>query len=418
MGAMGNGDIEELSFEGIARGASDSQRVRAIRPSSHGGKPQSNRKRRAAVILGIVAMLAAISGGIGWMWEHHWRPITITANGQAYSVRVDTLISDLLADHRQFGAKPGRLLAVDGSVLKPRGGKPVTVQVNGHAVNARDFDSTMLNARDAVHVSSGKDITEAHEVITENVPHSTSIDITGATIQIKRSDGKDGTRETWVGKQSKKKVDKGIVEKPVDMVVEGISPRPTSAKAIALTFDDGPSQYSDAILDILKQKGAVATFFDVGNQAANYPNVEKRMYQEGHQVASHSNTHAQLTTLPKQALRDELTAGLSSIANASGVNTKVLRAPYGDFSAQQWKDAGDLISMNVLWDIDTLDWKQPGAEAIRNAVLDNAHNGAIVLMHDGGGDRSQDIAALPGIIDGLKAQGYRLVTVQQLIDLK
>ena len=90
------------------------------------------------------------------------------------------------------------------------------------------------------------------------------------------------------------------------------------------------------------------------------------------------------------------------------------RAPYGAFGEQQWRDAADLIDMNVLWDIDTLDWKRPGAEAIVKTVLDNAHNGAIVLMHDGGGDRSQDIEALPDIIDKLREQGYEFVTVEQL----
>lgn len=81
----------------------------------------------------------------------------------------------------------------------------------------------------------------------------------------------------------------------------------------------------------------------------------------------------------------------------------------------QWGRAGDIISCNVLWNIDTLDWKRPGADAIKAAVLNNAFSGAIVLMHDGGGNRQQDVEALPGIIDGLKAAGYELVTVSELL---
>ena len=93
----------------------------------------------------------------------------------------------------------------------------------------------------------------------------------------------------------------------------------------------------------------------------------------------------------------------------------MMRAPYGAFTAQDWGRAGDLISCNVLWNIDTLDWKRPGADAIRSNVLNGAFNGAIVLMHDGGGDRSQDVEALPGIIDGLQKAGYQLVTVSELM---
>ena len=93
------------------------------------------------------------------------------------------------------------------------------------------------------------------------------------------------------------------------------------------------------------------------------------------------------------------------------------RAPYGAFTEVEWARAGDVVAANVLWNIDTRDWERPGPEAITRAVLDNAYNGAIVLMHDGGGNREQDIEALPGIIDGLRERGYTLVTVGELMKL-
>ena len=95
----------------------------------------------------------------------------------------------------------------------------------------------------------------------------------------------------------------------------------------------------------------------------------------------------------------------------------MIRAPYGAFTATEWARSADLISCNVLWNIDTLDWKLPGASSITNNVLTNAYNGAIALMHDGGGNRSQDVEALPAIIDGLRADGYELVTVSELMEL-
>lgn len=93
----------------------------------------------------------------------------------------------------------------------------------------------------------------------------------------------------------------------------------------------------------------------------------------------------------------------------------MIRAPYGAFTDTEWARSADLISCNVLWNIDTLDWKRPGAAAITDMVLSNAFNGSIVLMHDGGGNRSQDIEALPTIIDKLKAQGYTFLTVSELM---
>ena len=155
----------------------------------------------------------------------------------------------------------------------------------------------------------------------------------------------------------------------------------------------------------------------MGEECLSFPDAEKRMLEEGHQVASHSNTHPDMPTLSRDALRAEIIAGFSNMKKASGHVTKVLRAPYGAFGKKQWQETSDLIDMNVLWDIDTLDWKRPGAKAIHDAVMTDAHNGAIVLMHDGGGDRSQDVEALPGIIDDLKKQGYEFVTIEQLIKM-
>jgi len=108
---------------------------------------------------------------------------------------------------------------------------------------------------------------------------------------------------------------------------------------------------------------------------------------------------------------------LANMKKASGVSTRMMRSPYGSFTVDQWKDVYDLIDYNVLWSIDTEDWRRPGAQAIHDAVLNHAYNGAVVLMHDGGGNRDQDIQALPGIIDDLKAQGYEFVTISGLLKL-
>ncbi|WP_307998031.1 polysaccharide deacetylase family protein [uncultured Bifidobacterium sp.] len=398
-------NIEKLSFDGIARGV-----------PHHGNETPRRPRRRWPIILAIAVMAALLACGGAWaywMWDHHWRLIPVRVNDTTLEVRVDTTLGTLLSDNNDFGHKPGRLLAITGEVIDERGGEPMAVTLNDATVAADSFDSTPLPEPATVTVASGGDVTEEHDVRHDPVPHGATIG-TGGSIQRLVQTGKDGVREVWVGRSSKQEVDKGVIEQPVDLVVEAVNPRPSGRKVVALTFDDGPSQYTGQILDVLKDKGVKATFFNLGQNTANNAATAQRLVNEGHQLASHSNTHPNMPELGRDEMRADISASLDALQSAAGVDTKTFRAPYGAFGEQQWKDAADLIDMNVLWDIDTLDWQRPGADAITQTVLDNAHNGAIVLMHDGGGDRSQDIEALPGIIDGLREQGYEFVTIKQL----
>ena len=365
-----------------------------------------------AIVLAVVLVLGGGGAG-GYMWMCHWRRIPITVNKSERLVRVDSTIASLLKDNDNFDAKPGRLLDITGGVIDQSGGEAVQVERNGQTVSPEQRDATGIKENDTITVTSGKDLTEGHSVRYETVPYDTDIDLTHGPLQEVKQQGKDGEREVWVGERSNKKVDKDITQEPQKLIVQSRTPRPASGKVIALTFDDGPSQYSSAILDILKSKGVKATFFNLGNSASQYPNATKRMLSEGHQVASHSNTHPYLPKMSSDEMLAELKAGFDNL-KAAGADTKVLRAPYGSFGVEQWKAAAELVDMNVLWDIDTEDWKRPGADAIHDTVLNNAHNGAIVLMHDGGGDRSQDVEALPRIIDDLKARGYTFATIDQL----
>lgn len=381
-------------------------------------RPRKHTGLKALIALLVVALVAAGGTGGWWMWENRWRPIDVTVNGITVRANVHTTIAQLLKRNDDFGRARGKLLAVDGSVLKRDGGEPIAVTVGGQSIGEHERNAMILPEHADVTVASGKDVTEPHEVKRTPVPFNTNIDLKGGAIQILKQAGKDGESEVWTGKESGKTVDKGVVVKPVDMVVTSYNPHPGDGrKVIALTFDDGPSQYSAPMLDILRDKGVKATFFDLGQQSGEFADVEKRMVAEGHQVASHSFDHPNMPTLGRDDLRANITNGFNATKAASGVDTKVFRSPYGAFGEQQWKDAGDLISMNVLWTIDTEDWRRPGADKIHDAVLSNAYDGAIVLMHDGGGDRTQDVQALPGIIDALKAQGYEFVTIDQLISM-
>lgn len=213
-------------------------------------------------------------------------------------------------------------------------------------------------------------------------------------------------------------VDKGFIEEPQDLIIGSKNAQPSgSKKYMALTFDDGPSQYTQAILDILAQKGAKATFFNLGTSAGGSPALVKAVVDGGHELASHTNAHKNLSTVGVDELRAEISTAFDALQNASGVRPQMIRAPYGAFTATEWAGSGDLVSCNVLWNIDALDWKLPGPGVITETVLKKAFNGAIALMHDGGGNRQQNIEALPGIIDGLRGAGCGLVTVSELMRL-
>ncbi|MEW6309272.1 MAG: polysaccharide deacetylase family protein [Bacillota bacterium] len=189
---------------------------------------------------------------------------------------------------------------------------------------------------------------------------------------------------------------------------------PTEDRVIALTFDAGwISAPTDAILAVLKAEGVKATFFPRGKWLDDNPRLAGRIVAEGHVLASHSYTHPDMTELTDEQLEEELRLGRAAVRRVSGQDSPYFRAPYGAY------DDRLLTTMvqhgfyyNIMWTLDTLDWKEPGVDAIVSRTLSNAKPGAIVLMHVGS---RQTPEALPAIISGLRQQGYRFVTVPELL---
>lgn len=369
---------------------------------------------RTPLIAAVVALvvLGAIALGVGY--QFFWRNIDITVNGEPVSVHIRTDAATLLEDNDYFGAKPGRLLSVSGKELEKDGGDRCTLEVNGESVASKDFASLEIKEGSTLTVKDGGDTTEKHTEKTVEIAPELTTEGTGA-IQFVSQWGKNGRKTVWTGKQSGETVDKEVVEEPTNMVISYLNPNPQDGKKyIALTFDDGPSSYTSEILAILKEYGVKATFFNLGTNASS---MSATVVADGHEMASHTNSHANLPECDRDTLRSEISTAFDSIEEASGERVQMIRAPYGAFTTVEWARAADLISCNVLWNIDTLDWELPGADAITDTVLSQAFNGAIALMHDGGGDRSQDIEALPDIIEGLQDAGYELVTVSELMEL-
>ncbi|MFT9392953.1 polysaccharide deacetylase family protein [Bifidobacterium sp.] len=395
------------------RSMSDDETGRQAGVAGH----QGNRHAfMAAVLLLFVCLIASAVGGT-WYWWNNFRQFTVSINNETLHVTGRDSLSSILEGHHYFGKRPGALLSISGKHLKAEGGQAVRITCNGSPLSSAESKSTRLASDDVVTVSDGGNRTEGHAVKERTIPYSASMKLGGA-VQFVSQQGSDGEMEYWVGSISHESVDKRVIRQPRNLEIDSINPKPPAGKkVIALTFDDGPSEYSSQILQILKGKGAKATFMDIGDQSVAMPQVERQMISDGNQVVSHSDSHPDLTTLNHDELRKELTSGFDALRKASGSTTRMLRAPYGSFNEKTWLQTSDIVGSNVLWTIDTQDWKQPGEDAIRQQVLSNAYSGAIVLMHDGGGNRTQDVHVLPGIIDALKSQGYQFVTVNELISM-
>lgn len=184
---------------------------------------------------------------------------------------------------------------------------------------------------------------------------------------------------------------------------------------VALTFDDGPSPlFTPQILAILQKYNVHATFFTVGENVQNYPDLVQQEQSAGNVVANHSWNHPDLTTLANTDIQTQLSNTSNVIQQAAGTPPTFFRPPYGAIDGKVLAQAKALGLTPVLWSVDTEDWQLPGSPAIVNTALSQTANGSIVLMHDSGGNRSQTVAALPMIIEGLQQRGYQLVTIQQL----
>lgn len=185
---------------------------------------------------------------------------------------------------------------------------------------------------------------------------------------------------------------------------------------IALTFDDSPNPpYTSQILALLQQYGVKATFFVIGSEAAAYPDLVKQENQQGNVVGNHTWTHPDLVNLTPAEVRAQLLSASTEIAADTSVSPTVFRPPYGNFNSTVQSITASLGLSTILWSVDPKDWSRPGTDAIIKNVLDATHNGSIILMHDGGGDRSETVAALPTIIATLAQRGFQFVTIPRLI---
>jgi peptidoglycan-N-acetylglucosamine deacetylase len=375
-------------------------------------------------ILTVVIASILIVIGAGGFWYYHTLPISITINGTSYKMSYKTTYEDLHTQGYLTKAN-GDLLAVDGSVLETGGGASYRVYNKGEEV---ENHNTRIKTGAVITEARGLDTTEEYTVAQTTVPfttvgiNTTSFNFYNGSLHFYVNSGQDGLEETHTGVISGKTVAGDTLTAMIPQTFENVTVSPTNGqKVIALTFNDGPSTYTQQILDVLAKYSAKATFFEIGSSVEQYPEISKAVVAAGNQIASQSYSNASadyLNKLSDDAVRTQLSKAQQAIANATGITTTVIRPPGGNLSGNNIIAAGSLLTAAVGWDIDTDDWEKPGVNAIVSAATTGLKSGDIILLHDGGGDRTQTVTALDQICSTLVSEGYTFVTVDELMQIE
>ena len=384
-------------------------------------QPQPQTKRSIAPFIVALVLIAGVAAAALWFFVLRPKPITVVVNGERISATANDTVS-MLVDKGYAKPTPGNLVAVDGSLITEGAGGAYTATINGEPASP----DTKLVADADVQIGKGEDVTEDYSTSEQAIPFSTSNSDTSfgaywnGSIH-RMSDGVDGVQTVKTGNVSGISVTE-VTKAPVDGGYH-IYTVQTDDPVIALTFDDGPwPDTTEQILDILQQYNAKATFFCIGNQIANYSSSVKRAYDMGCEICTHTWDHAagsgQGVSIAKMSPDEqisEVTRGMEAISQATGAEApRILRAPGGNFYGDVITNLWSYLDAEIGWDVDTEDWARPGADAIYERIL-SVRPGQVILMHDGGGDRSQTVEALSRAMPVLVERGYRFVTVDELL---
>jgi peptidoglycan/xylan/chitin deacetylase (PgdA/CDA1 family) len=270
-----------------------------------------------------------------------------------------------------------------------------------------------VRAGDRVQAYSGPDVVEP--VLTETrTVEPDPVTIGRGPIERVVAEGHSGVERVTFGAVSKDIIARETLI-PAEAAIVRRTPAP-GAKVVALTFDDGPwPGQTDAVLAVLDEKDVPATFFMVGARVKAHPEIARRVVRAGHAVGNHTFRHTLLGSAPPGIVRREIRRADQAITRATGVTPRWFRAPAGELSPEVFRELRRDGLRSALWTVDPHDWGEGvKAATIARRVIAAARPGAIILLHDGGGDRRETVRALPRIIDGLRSKGYEFVTLDEL----
>ncbi len=387
-----------------------------VRPGAYTRSPRRRIDFAGArpAIIGVLCVAVCAIVAI-LLWSN--RKVSITLNGDEFSIRIGSTCEQVISA-AELEPAAGNLVSVSGKTLEEGAGYAYTATLSGNELSNDDAEQYRVGDGDTLDISDGGDRMEEYDVqVMDEQPKLEMGGDSMGNISYVSQWPSAGQYEMRTGKQSGETArgDTLTETKNAVVTVHQISPD-DGRKLVALTFDDGPAEkYTEAYLEILTKYGIHATFYNLGQNVEAYPDLCKKIVEQGSEIQSHTYQHQQLTTLDAEALQSEFSNAFSDIEENAGVTTTAFRPPYGDFNEKAWLNSGGLASVSVLWNQDSLDWKLPGADAIVENCLKYISSGSIILMHDGGGNRDQDVEALPQIIEKLQAEGYEFVTVSELM---
>ena len=382
------------------------------------GRYKKKGKKKGGIVSAIVAVVILAVIGVGVYLYLNPPTYNVTVNGMTRTVHDGATVGDII-NEGIVSPKPGNLLAVDGEVLEEGGGTPFTGTINGSEFTDA---ATALHKGDTLQIEDGADATEDYETETvESEPGHQELGDGAIHVYVP---GETGQVEKRTGKVSGKTVEETVREGR-DNIYLKYNADTKGEKVVALTFDDGPIGTTPELLDVLKQYGVKATFFTIGDQIfdkTDFSEVVKRAADEGHQICTHSYDHASgsgrgvdMTRMSADEQIAEVQKGQDAITQATGKEaSKIFRSPGGNYHDEIIWTLQPYVTGEIGWNVDTEDWRRPGAEAIAQRLL-SVKPGDVVLMHDGGGDRSQTIEALKIALPQLVEEGYKFVTIDQLI---
>jgi len=362
---------------------------------------RASRAVKALVAVLVFSLFAGVTHGA-------FARVSVAVDGHTVVAGVADRVADVLAGTP--GAASGDLVAAsDGRVLRTGAGGPPVTRLNGRPAGRDD----RVLPGDVVTTSGGADIVEETVEEFRALPIPTKIVGTGAILTLAEP-GAAGLERVVTGVISGDVIAAEVVRPSDPMVLQRIPAG--EGKKIALTFDDGPwPVQTERVLDILKAEGVPATFFMVGLRVKQNPEVARRVAREGHAIGNHTYRHVDVSDAAADKVSKELSGTNGVIITTTGVVPRWFRPPGGNINDQAYGEAAKQGLDTALWTVDPRDWgRGQTAAAIEKAVVNATRSGSVILLHDGGGDRSQTIAALPAIIKRLKASGYQFVLLNDL----
>ena len=384
--------------------------IRDVSPAKRHRTPARKHALAASIVLAIFVGIAAV-GLFTWLT----RSVEFKLDGTVATAPYGTSLASYLEEHGA-GVAPGNLVSVTGEVLQEGGGYAYKATVDGQDMGPEEAADVHITGGEVVQLSPGGDIMEDYSVEVVEAPPLLEFDGSAGAISYISQWGEPGTQEFRTGKVSGAEALGEYVEAPKNTIVTTVNVEPDEGvRCVALTFDDGPSDYTDDYLSILASYGAKATFFMKPEAVLDHLETARAVKDAGHQIATKTDAYYSLSDMDDDTLRQTIQHGFDVLESELGVKTTIFRPLFGAFTHQDWLRSGGVASMSVIWNCDSLDWEQPGTYEIAQNALDGLGNGSVILLHDGGGDRSQTLAALPLILSELQEQGYSFVTIDELL---